>query len=733
MQKRIGIIMGRCYQDVNRLQLSGILDEAFFNGVSAYVFTLTEETPEERATIGEENLFNIINFSLLDGVIFLPYTFASMEYWSFIERFLQENCPLPIVRIRMESKPFTSIWFHDRAEMAEVTRHLIQVHGCRKLICLTGAQDSPVALERLAGFQDALKEAEIPFHESNVFYGDFWVYSAQELAQEIADGTREKPDGIVCANDSMAISLCDALTEHGFSVPEEIRVTGYDGSTESELHIPPVTTFYTSWKQLGRNAFSLLRELITGESIAPHIQENGVLCCRESCGCHNDTLPMNHKTFNLQRLESDYLDTNLSTKLLSCNSLDSLVHTMYEHTFIFLESEYVDHCNYILCLCTDWDKGGFNGETGYRIHSYSSQMLQTDYLGNHGIFPLSEMVPKFLQKKPEPSVTFFTAVHFLDRCFGYSVLRYQGIADSFTPHYLRFCREVNNALEFLRVQNALKSLAYHNLLTQIRDTMTGLYNMRSLPNLWEDYRRQARMQNEQCFWIAFSINGLYRLTEAYGSLEKDKLIVAFAEQLQNICSHKEKCLRAGDGDFLILGSEPVNSRCHHLLIQDIKEQFEQYQKVHNQNYLPLQYAMQTESAMHFTSDKVTDSAIALLSKAKSTPPTYSEQLHYEDLTELRRNIYKYPEREWTLATCSGQLNISSSYFHRIYQKAFGVSCASDIRRSKLEHAKWLLLHTSDTLQEIARKCGYDYSHFMRTFKREYGITPTEYRRGKTES
>ena len=69
---------------------------------------------------------------------------------------------------------------------------------------------------------------------------------------------------------------------------------------------------------------------------------------------------------------------------------------------------------------------------------------------------------------------------------------------------------------------------------------------------------------------------------------------------------------------------------------------------------------------------------------------------------------------------------------RIYQKAFGVSCASDIHRSKLEHAKFLLLHTSDTLQEIAGKCGYDYSHFMRTFKKEFGMTPTEYRRGKTE-
>ncbi|MBR1458097.1 MAG: helix-turn-helix transcriptional regulator, partial [Oscillospiraceae bacterium] len=158
-----------------------------------------------------------------------------------------------------------------------------------------------------------------------------------------------------------------------------------------------------------------------------------------------------------------------------------------------------------------------------------------------------------------------------------------------------------------------------------------------------------------------------------------------------------------------------------------------YQNLLGQSRLPLQYAVQTEEKMPRNAEECESAAMSLLSKAKAVQPSYSEQLHYADLAELRRNIYKHPERDWSLAMCSEQLNISSSYFHRIYQKAFGVSCASDIHRSKLEHAKWLLLHTSDTLQEVARKCGYDYSHFMRTFKKEFGLTPTEYRRGKSDS
>ena len=99
MQKRIGIIMGKVYKEVNRQQLCGMLEEAYARGYSAYVFTLTDESWDSSIIKGEENLFSAIHFSELDGIIYLPYTFSSDEYTGFIQRFLQENCPLPVVRV----------------------------------------------------------------------------------------------------------------------------------------------------------------------------------------------------------------------------------------------------------------------------------------------------------------------------------------------------------------------------------------------------------------------------------------------------------------------------------------------------------------------------------------------------------------------------------------------------------------------------------------------------------
>ena len=723
---RIGVVLSKIYKTANRRQLAGILEEAFSRNMHVCTFALQEDAQQP---FGEENLLHMMQFSMLDGIIFIPYSFGSKETLDAAERFLVENCPKPVVRIGMEQKPFVPVWYHDRAEMAEITKHLIEVHHCKNLLCLTGNVENPVSLERLAGFREALAEAGLPYQEEeNAVYGDFYLFAAQKLAQEFADGVRPLPDAVVCANDLMAVSLCDALKIHQISVPEDILVTGYDGVPESAVHVPPVTTYAPSWEQLGRNAVCQLYELMTGKPVISHKQETGKLLCRETCGCPSSVLFHEAPNFNYSQFEEHYIDSSISTKLLSCTSLEELIPAMYNLHFIFFNPDYYDRERCCLCLCDNWNE---ENRPAHAYGGYSEQMLHMHYEGGYTIFPITEMIPPEFQETSEPTATFFTAIYFQDRCFGYSVLQYEGIADGLNPYYIRFCREISNALEFLRVRNMLESLAYHNYLSEVRDGLTGLYHLNQLPHIWADYLNDVHQRKEKCFWISLHIAGLYRLAETGGTLQKDKLLVSFAEQLQNICSYHEKCLRTGESDFLILGSEPDSSQYHNLLIQNLRDHFEQYQHSQKHVILPLQSAILNDEEVHIlTEETVTIAAAALMTKARSNKATYSEQLHYKDLKTLRQQIYQNPEWEWSVGICSRKLSISSSYFSKIYQKAFSVTCAYDIRRSRMEHGKYLLLHTADTLQEISRKCGYDYSHFMRTFKKFYQMTPTEYRRGK---
>ena len=102
--------------------------------------------------------------------------------------------------------------------------------------------------------------------------------------------------------------------------------------------------------------------------------------------------------------------------------------------------------------------------------------------------------------------------------------------------------------------------------------------------------------------------------------------------------------------------------------------------------------------------------------------------YYDALLNLRSMIYRHPEEKWTIARLADQLNLSASHFQRLYKQTFGITCIADVIACKLQYAKTSLTVTSDSVREIAARCGYENEeHFMRQFKQEVGMTPTQYR------
>lgn len=103
--------------------------------------------------------------------------------------------------------------------------------------------------------------------------------------------------------------------------------------------------------------------------------------------------------------------------------------------------------------------------------------------------------------------------------------------------------------------------------------------------------------------------------------------------------------------------------------------------------------------------------------------------HYRELCALREKIFSDPVNRWNIDEICSDMNISRTYFHRIYFSAFGVTCMQDVIDSRLAFADDLLLNTDLSVSSIAEMCGYDSdSYFMRQFKKRRGCTPSEYRR-----
>jgi AraC family transcriptional regulator len=83
----------------------------------------------------------------------------------------------------------------------------------------------------------------------------------------------------------------------------------------------------------------------------------------------------------------------------------------------------------------------------------------------------------------------------------------------------------------------------------------------------------------------------------------------------------------------------------------------------------------------------------------------------------------------TLNDISNAAGVHPVYLSRAFRKHQRCTVGEYIRRLRVEYASRQILSSKATLLEIATSAGFsDQSHFSRVFKRQMGMTPTEYQR-----
>ncbi|MDC3418405.1 response regulator [Aquibacillus salsiterrae] len=98
------------------------------------------------------------------------------------------------------------------------------------------------------------------------------------------------------------------------------------------------------------------------------------------------------------------------------------------------------------------------------------------------------------------------------------------------------------------------------------------------------------------------------------------------------------------------------------------------------------------------------------------------------LLQAKDYMDKYFYQSISLEEVAEQIGISSYYLSKLFKDTFHVTFIDYLTSTRLEKAKELLLDQQLPLKEIALNIGYkDPNYFSRVFKKEIGISPSEYR------
>lgn len=106
------------------------------------------------------------------------------------------------------------------------TKSMIE-HGHKDIAYIAGPQFKADASNRLLGHKRALEEHNLPFNENLFYIGDFKETGGSDALKHFID-KKYKFTALVCANDEMASGAMKYAREHGYQLPEDLSVIGFD-------------------------------------------------------------------------------------------------------------------------------------------------------------------------------------------------------------------------------------------------------------------------------------------------------------------------------------------------------------------------------------------------------------------------------------------------------------------------------------------------------------------------
>lgn len=149
--------------------------------------------------------------------------------------------------------------FADSVKAARLaTTHLLDL-GRRHVGLISGRLEIQTGAERLRGYEEVMKGRGL---SCAIGEGEFRLESARHATRQLLLD-HPQLDGLVVANNLMAIGALHALRDAGKRIPGDVAVVGIDDPAWADLVAPAMTTLGQPTHQMAQSAFDLLVDRIT--------------------------------------------------------------------------------------------------------------------------------------------------------------------------------------------------------------------------------------------------------------------------------------------------------------------------------------------------------------------------------------------------------------------------------------------------------------------------------------
>ncbi|WP_028519529.1 substrate-binding domain-containing protein [Ruminococcus flavefaciens] len=727
----IGVIVADCHIDFQCEILRGIITQAYKGNCDVAVISpLHNFSIHSVHKDAEKAIFDLIFSESIDGIIYDRNSFHNEEICKYIDGLCKRSEKPVMLLDHNDHKSFETTSVDDLEAFETITDHLINVHGYRKIYCLTGPKNTFSGEERLQGYRNSMKRHGINIGKDWCEYGDFWTEAPKRYAKRILSGELSRPEAIVCGNDVMAITLSKIFIDAGLRVPGDIAITGYDASIEGYQSNPSITSYSRPNFQLGAEAVRRLYRIITGKICSKVPNENGELRLGESCGCDENPGLRRSILRNLSinsRFESQLLYGDMLFDITNADNIHTFADRLDNYTYLLHKMRRLRICLTRSYVDATVDKNAeelsfHEGDDMKVILAKSAIWREAE---THDYFSSAKLLPDYSEERSYPSAFFISPLHYNNNFFGYCAVSFGKEPRSFSSLYLKWINYVNVALEQVRIKAIMNRTILNTSKALLYDHITGLINRSGIEQEFAAKFGGQTGGTIEC--MTFELHGLKKAYYQSGEEKSNSIMAAFAKKLRSCISSREICGAWASQTLCVISPDQGRAESiYNDLCGRIKEtQFSSGEENCNIDFTMGQCSLALSPAADL-SDAMYKATMNRVFSYTISEPTSNPQ--FEKLCLLRNRIMKNPELPWNISEIAESLYLSKSYLQKIYKSYFGKSIIEEMIEFRIDNAKTLLSQTDMTVTEISRECGYSsYNYFVRQFRTSEGCSPSDYR------
>lgn len=205
---------------------------------------------------------NLLRAKQVEGIVMISWK-VEEDHINYIQ-----NCGIPAAYISKTARNYDihTVSTSNVEATHDMTKYLIDKGHEKIAFIMTSEDDTVLEMERLSGYEKALKESNLDLDKNLIRYGGTTYETGYKSMKELLE------DGIVphaafVTGDEAAIGAINAICDAGYRVPEDISVAGFNDVKIAKMYRPKLTTVYQPLYDMGAVAIRMVIKLINNDPL----------------------------------------------------------------------------------------------------------------------------------------------------------------------------------------------------------------------------------------------------------------------------------------------------------------------------------------------------------------------------------------------------------------------------------------------------------------------------------